>query len=128
MDLTTLFKPKEAVQVIDPSTRIWEPAKILGLESSWAVRISYDNWKYNGVIAVDRNQSSERWEIRKPIKKADILQSSSRRRSKDEREYSKKDLGYNKEHCQLDDEVYFVGTRHSDQTEVQTLAMKQVKP
>ena len=47
MDFISVFDMEEQVQVLDPATKIWEDACIIGvgLEGSFGIRVKYLNWQ-----------------------------------------------------------------------------------
>ena len=71
--LSENFRLKEEVQVLDPATKRWEPACILGFVNDWKAKIKYLNWGKTGDIEVEeRYQQADRktrWGIRKVMRK-----------------------------------------------------------
>ena len=71
--LSENFRLKEEVQVLDPATKRWEPACILGFVNDWKAKIKYLNWGKTGNIEVEeRYQQADRktrWGIRKVMRK-----------------------------------------------------------
>ena len=71
--LSENFRLKEEVQVLDPATKRWEPACILGFVNDWKAKIKYLNWGKTGHIEIEeRYQQADlktRWGIRKVMRK-----------------------------------------------------------
>ncbi len=65
-----VFRVRDKVHVLCPITKIWEEARVTSFESSWKVRIEFDNWAgkhKKTLVQVHPNQHQEDWEIRRPI-------------------------------------------------------------
>ena len=43
MDSISVFDMNKQVQVLDPATKIWEDARIIGFEGSFGIRVKYLN-------------------------------------------------------------------------------------
>ena len=71
--LSENFRLKEEVQVLDPATKRWEPACILGFVNDWKAKIKYLNWgKTSNIEVEERYQQADRktrWGIRKVMRK-----------------------------------------------------------
>lgn len=85
MSVMNIFKSNEIIQVIDETTFIWEPAKIVGVISDWSVKVKWVNWtsKPATVITIPqevRRSGRETWNIRKFEKEGATSTSTSRSR------------------------------------------------
>ena len=74
MDLTNRYTVTENVQLLDPATKIWEDAIIMGFEGSHEIRVKYVNWSDklakrfgSDRIKVNRNTPESSWPVRKYI-------------------------------------------------------------
>ena len=71
--LSESFRHNEEVQVLDPLTKVWEPARILGFINDWKAKVKYLNWGKTGDIEVEeRYQQADlkaRWGIRKVMRR-----------------------------------------------------------
>ena len=84
--LSENFRLKEEVQVLDPATKRWEPACILGFVNDWKAKIKYLNWGKTECFEVEeRYQQADRktrWGIRKVMRKErELLKRSDRRQN-----------------------------------------------
>lgn len=123
--LTNKFHFNEIVQVVDPVTGIWEEAKICGFLSDWSVSVCYTKWSTTKKqcinIAENRRSSEDNWPIRKKIAKPEVRHGISRR-TKVLNQCTKEDLKYEKERCQMNDVIHFVGPSVSDATDIPSVA------
>ncbi len=84
--VTDASNVNKLVQVIDPTTGVWENARIIAFPSSWSVKIRFTNWSTSkaGLPNVEVPQhatSRSQWPIRRPIVKP-IVRSKRNHRSK----------------------------------------------
>lgn len=124
--LTEIFKVKTAVQVLDPSTKIWEAATVLGDLSSdcvgvYTIRVKFTNWaskNKDGRIAVDTRLSRDHWPIRFPINRPLIREGTSRIKS-----FPMTGIHMLKEN----DHVYYVGRSFRDPTNIPSVSELQLE-
>ena len=120
MDLTNRYTVTEKVQVLDPATKIWEDAIIMGFEGSHEIRVKYVNWSDklakrfgSDRIKVNRNAPESSWPVRKYIQTQDVR--GPRRTKKpgtDSMDLRKRQFG---------DEVHFIGSTKQSPGDIPSL-------
>ena len=77
MNVASLFRSEEVVQVLDETTFIWEAAKVVGIISDWSLRLKWLNWSGSVDITVPENvrgHGQEHWNVRKPLRKTPVVE------------------------------------------------------
>ena len=123
MDFISVFDMKEQVQVLDPATKIWEDARIIGFEGSFGIRVKYLNWPDKLVkrfgsdrIEVSPNTPQNCWPVRKCIVLQDVR---GRRKSKKPAE-TVFDIPDPRKR-QLGDRIFFTGTSRKSPADIPSL-------
>ena len=127
MKLQDFYREKELVQVLDPVTKIWEEARILGFESSISVRVKYLNWSKkqvkkfgSDIITVSLRTPPSCWPIQKYLKAKEEDKSTRKAKLIRGKTNPQTNLAEHKKR-QCGDKVHYIGQSRRVPTDIPSL-------